>query len=55
MFGLQDVRCKNRFLYIPENIVAKLLTEEEALDRTMWRISFGRSCEQVFRQKTKWI
>jgi hypothetical protein len=43
----------DRFLYISENIVAKLLTEEEPLDRTRWKISFGRSCRLVVRQKTE--
>jgi hypothetical protein len=29
--------------------------KEEALDRTMWRIRFGRSFGPVVRQTTKWV
>jgi hypothetical protein len=56
MFCLQDIKCKkDKFLYIPENTVAESLLEEEELDRTMWRTSFGRSYGLVIRQATKWI
>jgi len=29
--------------------------KEEAVDRTLWRACFGRSCGLVVRQNTKWI
>jgi len=53
--GRRRERRRKQLLYDHEKKKGYRKLKEEALDRTLWRIRFGRGCGPVARRTTQWM